>query len=285
MTCDASVMASLESAAARGADGLLPEARGIVAEALCALRRPDGGFAGLDGRTDAYFSFFAWLSLRALGADYDRDALCAYMAAQRKLCTRISACCAEVVLLREGLRSRAAGWLTVAGSLMRGEAVDPYGLFLSGLLIEALLRRGVPQWAVRRAWRKLAVRDWTALPTPQMAAGLTLASLAGEDDKGVLSALVSRQCLSGGFVSAPGAPPDLLATAVARFSIGSRQPAIGKGTPPAKAQRGDEQGRNDLAFIEACWLDDGLFGPFPSADQGDAENTFYGLLALGTCRQ
>jgi hypothetical protein len=285
MTRGASVMASLESAAAHGADGLMPAARGIVAEALRALRRPDGGFAGLDGRSDAYFSFFAWLSLRALGADYDRDALCAYLAAQRKLGKRVSACCAEVVLLREGRRSRAAGWLTVAGSLMRGESVDPYGLFLSGLQIEALLRRGVPQWAARRAWRKLAVRDWTDLPTPQMAAGLTLASLAGKDDKGLLSALESRQCRSGGFVSAPGAPPDLLATAVARFSIGRRHPVIGKGTPPVKAQKGDETGRNDLSFIEACWQDDGLFGPFPSANQGDAENTFYGLLALGTCRQ
>ena len=40
----------------------------------------------------------------------------------------------------------------------------------------------------------------------------------------------------------------------------------------------------DLAFIESCWLEDGLFGPSPLAERGDAEHTFYGLLALGTCR-
>jgi len=45
-----------------------------------------------------------------------------------------------------------------------------------------------------------------------------------------------------------------------------------------------ETRREDLDFVEACWLGDGLFGASPVAAHGDAEHTFYGLLALGTCR-
>ncbi|MDD4019960.1 MAG: hypothetical protein PHV28_18690, partial [Kiritimatiellae bacterium] len=112
--------------------------------------------------------------------------------------------------------------------------------------------RGLPRW---RATSGRASRD----------RGFARASC-------ILSVLTSRHCASGGFVSAPRALPDLLATAVARFSIGNQQSSIG----------GEREA--DLAFVEACWRTDGLFGASPRAGRGDAEHTFYGLLALGTCR-
>ena len=58
------VFQRLETTAGRGADGLSAEARVAVAEALLGLQAPDGGFAGLDGRSDPYYSLFAWLSLK-----------------------------------------------------------------------------------------------------------------------------------------------------------------------------------------------------------------------------
>lgn len=275
---------SIEVTAKRGAEGLSPDAREMLAQALRDLQRTDGGFAGLDGRSDPYYSFFAWLGLRTLGAEYDRDRLCAYMTEHRRSARRIEARCAEVVLLREGRRSRAAGWCAVVGSLLRGEARDAYGAFMLGLLADTLLASGMPRWAVRAAWSTLAAREWGRLPTPQLAAAWVIAGSAREEASSLLAALERRRYACGGFAAAAGAPPDLLATAVARFALGSRQSATDTRDAVAKVQVRKGELDMDLAFVEACWLEDGLFGPSPSAVHGDAEHTFYGLLALGTCR-
>ena len=266
----ASVIETLERTAARGAGGLAPGARESLTEALCALQCSDGGFAGLDGRSDLYFSFFSWLALRALGAPFDRERLCCYVSSRRREARGIDARCADVLLVREGRCSRVAGWLSLARALACGEAVGAYGVFLLGVLADTLLPRGVPRWAARRAWRQLAARAWECVPTPQLAAGLVLSLLAEEPCAELRAALEGRRCAGGGFASAAGAPPDLLATAVTRFALRQGQPA--------------REGHADLAFIEACWLEDGLFGASPAAQCGDAEHTFYGLLALGACR-
>jgi hypothetical protein len=278
------ILERLETTAAHGADGLSDGARATLHQAVCALVRPAGGFAGLDGCSDPYFTFFGWLSLRALGAEYERDALCAYMRKHLRSAKRVEARCAELLLLREGARSRGAGWLTVAGSLMQGSLRDPYEVFLLGFLADALLPRGVPRWAARRVWRRQPARDVARLPTPQLASGLILSALAGEDGAKTLSALQARHRASGGYASAAGVPADLLATAVARFAVRRVLMASGDDGAFAQTQGSKEAGGADLAFIESCWLDDGLFGPSPSAERGDAEHTFYGLLALGTCR-
>ena len=264
---------TMEATAARGAEGLTSEARETLALALRALQCPDGGFAGLDGRSDLYYSFFAWLALRALGVPFDRERLCAYTATKRCTAKGVDVRCAEILLVRENRRMRCAGWLTIAGALFRGAFRDLYGAFLLALLADALLPHGVPCWAALRAWRRVAARDWGRLPTPQLAAGLVLATLAGERGASLTSALEGRRHLSGGFVSSAGASPDLLATAVASFALW-----LG-----CHAREGHAT-QKDLAFIEACWLEDGLFGASPADLHGDAENTFYGLLALGTCR-
>jgi hypothetical protein len=268
----ANLFQTLEAAAARGAEGLTSDARGSVAAALRALQQADGGFAGLDGRSDAYYSFFAWLSLRALGARFERERLCAFLTAQRPAAKRIDAQCAELVLAVEG-RGMRASWLSRAAAVLRRDTREVYAAFL------LLLATGdVPRWVARLAWRRQRFGAGAArrLPTPRLAAGLMLATLAGEEsDTGLLAALLERRSASGGFASAAGAEPDLLATAVARFAIG-----VGRSW---KLETGNSV-RPDLAFIEACWLDDGLFGASPNALRGDAEHTFYGLLALGTCR-
>ena len=266
----------LEDTAARGAEGLLPEARARVALSLRELQCPDGGFKGLDGRSDPYFSFFAWLSLRALGAAYDRDPLCAYMAAHRHDANRVDARCSQFLLAVEGQGARVT-WLALAVAFLRSDEREVYGAFLL-----MLVNAHVPRWLAKLAWRRQHRLFETAaaerLPTPRLAAGLLLAHLSGQQGASVSLALEARRCVAGGFVSVPGAWPDLLATAVARFALWNGRLARAPQGREVKANKGD------LMFIEDCWLKDGLFGASPAADRGDAEHTFYGLLALGTCR-
>lgn len=262
----------LEESAGRGAVGLATEARETVARALLDLQRPDGGFAGLDGRSDPYYTLFAWLGLRALGVACDRARVCAYMRAHRRDANPMDARCARFVLAAEG-RGHRASWPAAVASLVRG---DTYGAFLALLAADR-----VPRWLVRLArWRQPLVFSPSAperLPTPRLAAGLILECQSGRRSTSIASMLESRRCPRGGFASAPGAAPDLLASAVARFALGVDAASVK--TPSRDGGRDD-----DLAFIEACWLDDGLFGASPAACRGDAEHTFYGLLALGTCR-
>lgn len=268
-----SLFHALERLAACGADGLLPDARATLVRSLANRRAAEGGFTGLDGRSDPYYTFFGWLSLRALRAPYDRDELCSTMARHTRAANPIDAACARWLLNVEK-RSAFRALLTGCAALWR--AGDPYGVFLASLTFPHL-----PRWVMRCAWhaqrRQPGMLTPEKSPTPPLAAGLVLAAWAGSDARGLATALMARHRADGGFASAPGAPADLLATAAARFALRlSNTPAIQPGTHAAR--------ETDLAFIELCWLDDGLFGPSPAAAQGDTEHTFYGLLALGTCR-
>ncbi len=266
----------VEAAAARGAAGLLPAARAEVAGAVCALQCAGGGFAGLDGRPDAYYSFFAWLCLRALGGPYDRGALREFLG--RGGFTRpMDARCAEIVRVREGWRSPLAGWLSLGAAAAHGESRDPYGAFLLGMLADTLLPGGVPRGVACRVWRRLALPDTARAATPRLAARAVLAAVARQEDEAATEGLAARRAVGGGYASAAGAAPDLLATAAARFALAAAD------TPAGRRALADGHAE-DLAFIEACWLADGLFGPSPDARSSDAEHTFYGLLALGTCR-
>lgn len=262
----ANLFDTLEDTARRGAEGLAPEARAAVARALGALRQADGGFAGLDGRSDAYFSFFAWLSLRALGAAYDRASLCAYMRGQARGAKAVEAACARIVLAREG-RAGATCLPSVRGWVLSGDTREVYAAFM-----QAVACGTVPRWVARLAWwrqrRLFAGAAAARLPTPRLAAGRVLAALAGVEAGGLARALAARRRADGGLAAAEGAASDLLSTAAGRFAdaaaCGGRAEALG--------------------FVEACWMEDGLFGASPAAERGDAEHTFYGLLALGTCR-
>ncbi len=281
----ANLFQDMEAMAARGADGLRPDARASLKAALCALQRPGGGFAGLDGRADPYFTLFAWLGLRALGAAYDRDTLCAYMAAHRHDKNRIDAQCAAFLLAVEGRKAQVQ-WLWLVAAFLRGETREVYAAFL------LMLATGeVPRWLSRVAWwrqrRLFEAEAAKRMPTPRLAAALVLAALAGESGTAILPMLESRRCPAGGFASAVAARADLLATAVARFACSSRwragpRPALFSSHVACETLPG--RTRKDLAFIESCWLEDGLFGASPRAVRGDAEHTFYAFLALGTCR-
>ncbi|MDD4102584.1 MAG: hypothetical protein PHU80_08135 [Kiritimatiellae bacterium] len=262
----------IEGIAAAGAGGLMPEARVGIAEALLRLRNYDGGFAGLAGESDPYYSFFTWLGLRALGADYERSGLVRYMAAHIKRGKTVDAVCARVLMRVEAPRplSIVERWDCVRRFL----GSDVYGallsLFCAGVVSPRTAR--MIWWAQKMMLRSGGYERW---PTPRLAAAALLAWLAGEQCGAVIAVLQARRCAGGGYASAACARPDLLGTAVARLALLLCARVDEAGMPSAA---------EDLAFCEACWMDDCLFGATPDAARGDAEHTFYGLLTLGTCR-
>jgi prenyltransferase beta subunit len=255
---------------------MLPEALSVLSSAILRCQAEGGGFGGLDGRPDLYFSFFAWLSLTSLGAEYDQAALVAWTGGELKNSRGVDRVCAELILLQAGARSRFAATLFLLGSFIRLGAVDSYKLFLNAFLMEALL----PQWfcgaLVKRAadvtLKQRAYTDFNSLSTPRAAMCSILAHRIGDPEMQERMAELQRQrhSASGGYGSTSGVSADLLSTAVVLFAAKiSGQPL--------------DVHEHDRAFIEMCWQEDGLFSAAPDQSDGDLEHTFYALLALG-CR-
>jgi hypothetical protein len=146
--------------------------------------------------------------------------------------------------------------------LLRHPPHDPYALFLTGLLLCISFSRLAPLlFSLARFTNK------NALSTSRLAAQLVTNPHASNAPL-IREKLLRRQSGTGGFSSADNTPPDLLATAVARFVLADQ--AVGRS--------------QDLLFTEACWCPDNLFAAIPGLSQGDVEHTYYALLVLGTCR-
>jgi len=251
---------NLETMASKGAEGLAPDARKTLFDALVRLRPPD-----------AYYAFFAWLCLRALDPSAPEIA-----AVERHLLTcptasPIDALCARLVKLNAA--PSALTRLRALFFVARNPPRDVYASFLHALTLDVVFARGIPRPVKRLIGKRLHVTP--DAPTPRLAAKLTLTSPGHPDCDTLKTALLQRRRPTGGFVSsANAASPDLLATAVARFALMTHAPT---GLTP-------EHTAADLAFTEACWADDALFAPLPYSTRGDAEYTFYALLSLGTGR-
>ena len=108
------------------------------------------------------------------------------------------------------------------------------------------------------------------LPTPVLAATLSLAATSGPVCEGLVAALAGRRMPGGGFLAVPGrAVADLLSTAVALFALLQ----FGGGEAAARTSH--------LAFVASLWNDDGGFSATADDAASDCEYTFYALLALG----
>ena len=267
---------SLEMTASKGAEGLVRDAHKTLFESLTRLQCPNDGCAAPSGVPDAYYSFFAWLCLRAL------DPSAAEIAAVERYlltCTPtspIDALCARIVRLNAPAGKRFLSRLRVFFSLLLKPPRDAYTAFLYALTLDSVFASGIPKPLKRLIGKHLGGgHNGPQTTTPRLAAQLTLMPPGHRDAGARRAALLQRRLPTGGFVSSANAPsPDLLATAVARFALATH-------TPASLAADGTAA---DLAFVQTCWADDGLFGPTPYPTRGDAEHTFYALLALGTCR-
>jgi len=253
---------------------MLPEAVSVLISSIRRCQQSGGGFGGLDGAPDLYYSFFARHSLIALGAEYDHAALTGSTRSVLRTSSGVDRVCAELILLQEGERSRTASLLFLLRSLGGSGAVDSYKLFLTAFLMEELLPQKVTGALIRRAafttLRQRAHTDFNSLSTPRAAVCVLLAQWTGDQvmQQRMAELVRQRHQASGGYASAAGAKADLLSTAVVLFTSSLIKDAV-------KAEK------SDRAFIEMCWQDDGLFSAAPDQESGDLEHTFYALLALG----
>ena len=266
----------MQSTVSAGAASLQPTAASGLTTALLQSQQRGGGFCGLDGQPDLYYTFFARLSLIALGAEFDRQSLISWLKEQLGFASGVDRVCAELILLQEGERSRAAALIYLLGSLCRVGMADSYKLFLTAFMMEELLPRWLNRFLINRAaattLKQRAHTDFTALSTPRAALCALLAHSKGDQSmqQRMGELMPQRHLSSGGYSSAFGAKADLLSTAVVLYTG-----RVVKGTEAQAAPL-------DLAFVELCWQDDGLFSSAPDQPEGDLEHTFYALLALGS---
>lgn len=250
---------NIEVIARKGAEGLDPEARQEIVQAILRRSAPDGGQMDLsEKQSDPYYSFFAWLCLRAL-MDSPPDALEEYF----KTCVcrnPVDRYCKTFVRLL-GLPAFKRKLACLAFSL-RHPPHDPYTILLCGLLADISFPQLSPL-----VFRRIRLYHKQALSTSRLAAQL-LANPTAAKRHILREALLKRHVSTGGFSSAENCPPDLLATAAARVALLDCR----------------LENRDDLTFAESCWAPDGLFASHPGASKGDVEHTFYALLVFGTCR-
>lgn len=250
---------TLEATAKRGVDGLDPEARNGLVEVIRRHCGPDGGHTDLSGKhSDPYYSFFAWLCLRAL-TGISPASLEQYFTTCHVPNPIDHFCKAFVQINRMSAFKRKFASLSF---FLRHRPRDPYSLFLTGLLLGISFPRLAPVLL-----RLTRIHPTNALSTSRLAAQL-LSKPRASDVPLLREKLLQRHSETGGFASADNASPDLLATAVARIAL-SDQPL---------------DNTHDLLFTEACWCPDGLFSATPGLPHGDVEHTYYALLLLGTCR-
>ena len=250
---------SIEETAKKGAAGLTPEARNSLVIAIQSHCSLDGGHTDLSQKySDPYYSFFAWLSLRAL-SNTPPASLEHYFATCRAQSPIDHFCKAFVQIHSMPAFKRKLASLYL---LIRHPPYTPYTLFLSGLLLDMSFPRLAP--LLLRLTRK---NNTHALSTSRLAAQL-LANPRATNAPLIRKKLLQRHSETGGFSSADNASPDLLATAVARIALSSESLDTSL----------------DLLFAEACWCPDGLFSAMPGLSSGDVEHTYYALLVLGTCR-
>ncbi len=268
------MLKDMQRAAAAGAAAMRPEARAVLTGAILKSQQASGGFCALDGLPDLYYSFFARHALLALGAEYDHAAFIGWTRGALRNARGVDRVCAELILLQEGKRSRAASMFYLLRTLGGSGGADSYKLFLTAFLMEELLPQRLTRALINRAaaatLRQRAHLDFSALSTPRAAVCALLADRIGDQGmrQRMTELLRQRHQPSGGYASAAGARADLLSTAVVLFVS-------------SLIKEGGQSDSADRALIEMCWQDDGLFSAAPDQESGDLEHTFYALLALG----
>ncbi|MFA7172626.1 MAG: prenyltransferase/squalene oxidase repeat-containing protein [Kiritimatiellia bacterium] len=287
-----SLLDKMQRAAFKGAQTLRPEATAALTAAILSCEQSSGGFCGLDGKADLYYTFFAKMALNALGTQHDPSKLISWIKSVRKVSRGVDRVGAELMLLREGARSRVAATLFLLRSLLRVGPADSYKLFLTAFLMEELL----PQKLTRALIQRAAVAtldgrarlDFNALSTPRAAVCVLLAQRTGDQPlrQRMSELLRQRHQASGGYTAVAGGKADLLSTAVVLFTeLCLYNPLVVTKENNRDSTGGCLCAPPDRAFVEMCWQEDGLFSSAPDQRTGDLEHTFYALLALGCTKE
>ncbi|MDD2598018.1 MAG: hypothetical protein PHO37_02165 [Kiritimatiellae bacterium] len=287
-----SLLNKMQATAVKGVQTLRPEAATELSAAILRSEHSCGGFCGLDGKADLYYTFFARMALHALGTQYAPDALIRWVKSVRKAARGVDRVCAELMLLREGARSRVAATLFLLRSMIMIGPIDSYKLFLTAFLMQELLPQRLTHALIHRAatatLERRAHLDFNALSTPHAAVCVLLAQHTGNLPlrQRMSELLRQRHQASGGYAAAADCKADLLSTAVVLFT------ELCLHSPSVAAEQNNTDGLTsclcappDRAFIEMCWQEDGLFSSAPGQLTGDLEHTFYALLALGCAKE
>lgn len=283
-----SCAARLEAAAGRGALLLSDTAAARVAASLLGRLAPDGGFAGRDGTSDLYYSFFALASLRALGRPLPWDQCARFLdrfgdgdgldlahlcclvrslALQPEQRTRVGAAAARLpafVAATGGYRptldsddgSIAATFL----ALLACEEIEAPLPGYEGIAACVSARRSADgAWADVRG----LAHGTTTVTAAVVLMGVDVSHAATEW-------LVGRHAVTGGFLAGDGAPAaDLVSTAAALAAL------------QAAGVSSRTFAEDTLAFVTDLWAADGAFRGYASDLLSDSEFTYYALVTLG----
>lgn len=268
----------------RAVQSLEEEAKESIVDFLNGKISGAGGFAGLSGDADVYYTFFGVASLSALGVDV-HSSVKEYIPGfgSGDGLDFVHLCCLArcVGILGQGWQvrrrvleniekyrsadngyshiSRGAGDGTVYASFLASRAYNDCGAEIPGR--DAMLE------SVERSF-KAGGMD---MVTTVAAAGMVL--VGGQNPElaeCIAKRIMGRLDADGGFKASEKAPgPDLLSTAAALYALRVAGVSLS----------GIVNGCQD--FVEMLWCEDGGFAGSVADSAGDVEYTYYGLLALG----
>lgn len=280
--------------AAKLAVNPLSDAADLVVEFIGSEMNDDGGFKGLGGNSDLYYTVFGLEGLGAMQAELPVERIAAFLrtfGGGETLdfihLTCLARCWAnlpdefdgrrEIVGCIERYRADDGGY-GLSSAAKRGTA---YGCFLALGAYQDLKTTMPDVDGLIRCVESLAADDGgyanepalAASTTPSTAAAVTvLRNLGRRVDERTGRWLMDRfyVCGTGGFVAgAGGTIPDLLSTATALHALACMDVSFDTIKEPC------------LDFIDSLWTGGGGFCGNWAQTTADCEYTYYGLLALG----
>jgi len=154
----------LENLCRTGAEQLSVDARKRLCDALQRLHVPSGGYAGLDGAPDPYYSFFVYQCLTALDVPIDREALLDY-ASHCTPQTYVDRVAAEA--LRQACTAQWSPTAALRLLLRSSSESEAYGRFFALWQADRAFSPRILSWWARIAWlglRKQVVQVYSASP-------------------------------------------------------------------------------------------------------------------------
>ncbi|MCX7819841.1 MAG: hypothetical protein N2652_11660 [Kiritimatiellae bacterium] len=252
-----------------GAAQLSHEHRAKLYRRLIELRAPEGGFQGLDGRGDLYFSAFGF-ELAEVFLLSPRPVDIAYIETSSAVgADGIAAI--SLLRCRRALGCQPVATPAIAERLAAGIPA-PYEQFLTLFAADLIGSDALSGLASQRARSDLVASTVRPMLATTLAAAIAVAVRTGNVevvDELAARLLELRHSAGGWRVAAALPDADLLATAAAVFALdyaGHR--------PPERRQR-------DRQFVLAHRCADGGFAQRPGGGISDVESTWYALLALG----
>ncbi|MCD7975826.1 MAG: hypothetical protein LUG51_01225 [Tannerellaceae bacterium] len=264
-----------------------------VKEYVISSQTPDGTFKGKNGQEDLYYSLFGWMLCYVLHVPVDTRKMEKYLhtiESEKLDLIHYAAwirCRMLLTLFKKGkmalflrlLYKTNVRTLDSFRMIPHDDPASPYTRFIYLSLLEDAGQRIEEKMEILQSLASYKVAGGGYANRKGSLTATVNATAAALSVKGQLEEYQQQEDIhylrdiqdsTGGYKATHLTPvPDLLSTATALFTLHSYEvkPAV----PP-------------FDFIEAHWLDNGGFAATLLDETSDVEYTFYGLLALGSCR-